>query len=84
MCGCKYSLSQGFCGKYISEKGYAKTLRVSMRLLQGFPQYAMICKHRCEISDAESRCRCEGNNRNNDADVRESDKVKENDEVDLG
>ena len=78
MCGLKYSLSQGFCSEYISEKGYMKTFCVSMRFLQGFPQYVMLCECRCEISDVEDMCGCGGNNGN------ANDKVKGNDKVGLG
>ena len=55
---CEYSMFQGFYDKYVSEKDYAKTFYVSVRFLQGFPQYAnnMQTYPGCEISDVESRC----------------------------
>ena len=69
MCGLEYSLSQGFHSEYISEKGYVKTFHVSMRFLQGFQRYVMICECGCEISDAEDMCRCGGNDGNADDNV---------------
>ena len=69
MCGHEYSLSQGFCGKYISEKGYTKTFHVNMRFLQGFLQYVTICEHGCEISNVKDMCGCGGNDRNDNDNV---------------